>query len=142
MSKAAIDPRVAESFARQGLMRHLDAQLLEAQEGRCTIEVAAGAGLTQQHGFFHAGVTAAIGDTSGGYAAMTLMPPDASVLTIEFKINLIAPADGERLRACARVLRQGRTITTVAVRVEAMKGGRSIHELLGTMIAYRGQEER
>lgn len=143
MTEARILQRVADSFNRQGLMRHLGAELVEAKDGRCVIEVRAHPGTTQQHGFFHAGVSSAIADTAAGYAAFSLMPDDASVLTIEFKISLIAPADGDLLRATAQVLRPGRTVMSVSARVEAVRDGRSVHcaELLGSMFVVRGRPD-
>ena len=142
ISPAAVLPRIARSFSRQGLMKHLGATLIEARDGRCVIEVSADGRLSQQHGFFHAGVTSAIADTAAGYAALSLMPEDASVLTVEFKINLIAPADGELLRASGRVIRSGRTITAATARVAVVRGNRIVHcaEFLGTMIARQGAE--
>ena len=90
----------------------------------------------QQHGFGHAGLTFALGDTAAGYAALTLMPPGAEVLTVEMKINLIAPAAGERLIATGRVVRAGRRLTVVTAEVEAEAGGRrrTIALLQGTML--------
>jgi uncharacterized protein (TIGR00369 family) len=139
MSSNPVLPRVAESFARQGLMKHLGALLVEARDGRCVIEVPASKHLSQQHGFFHAGVASAIADTAAGYAALSLMAEDASVLTVEFKINLVAPADGELLRATGNVIRAGRTISATSARVEVIRRGRAVHcaEFLGTMIAHR-----
>jgi uncharacterized protein (TIGR00369 family) len=144
MSSDLVLSRVAESFARQGLMTHFGARLLEGRDGRCVIEVPAKTQLLQQHGFFHAGVASAIADTAAGYAALSLMPGDASVLTVEFKINLIAPADGELLRATGSVIRSGRTITATSARVEAVRSGEIVHcaEFLGTMIAYHRAETR
>ena len=131
--------RVGESFARQGLMQHLGAELVEVADGRCVIEVRHRPELTQQHGFFHAGISAAIADTASGYAAYSLMPEDASVLTVEFKINLISPADGELLRATATVRKAGRTLTVVSTTVEVEKGGEVTlcAEFLGTMMTLR-----
>jgi uncharacterized protein (TIGR00369 family) len=97
-------------------MKCLGATLIEARDGRCVIEVRADPRLSQQHGFFHAGVTSAIADTAAGYAALSLITEDASVLTVEFKISLIAPADGELLRATGTVIRSGRTITAANAR--------------------------
>ena len=100
--------RVRESFSRQGLMKHLGAELVELRPGHATIRVPFRAELTQQHNYFHAGVSGAIADSACGYAAYTLMPADSSVLTVEYKLNLLAPADGEELTAQARVVRSGR----------------------------------
>jgi uncharacterized protein (TIGR00369 family) len=117
------DRRVRESFSRQGLMHLLGAELAALRAGECEIRVPFRKELTQQHGYFHAGVTAAIADSACGYSAYTLMPPDCSVLTVEYKINLVAPADGEALIARARVLRSGKTLKVCAADVFALKGG-------------------
>jgi uncharacterized protein (TIGR00369 family) len=138
------DERVEESFARQRLMSLLGASLTEAGGGRCIIDVPHRPELTQQHGYFHAGVTSAIADTAGGFAALTLMPEGSSVLTAEFKINLIAPADGERLRASAEVIRSGRTLSPVSIVVEVLKGGTwtQCAHMLGTMMCIAARSER
>ncbi|MHA1153579.1 MAG: PaaI family thioesterase, partial [Alphaproteobacteria bacterium] len=96
--------RVHASFGRQGIMTLIGARLIRVEPGLVEIELPYRAELTQQHGFFHAGITSTIADSAGGYAAYSLMPVDATVLTTEFKINLLAPADGELLRARGRVV--------------------------------------
>ena len=117
------DQRVRESFSRQGLMRHLGAEMAALAPGECEIRVPYRAELTQQHGYFHAGVTAAIADSACGYAAYSLMPANYSVLTVEYKINLVAPAAGEILIARARVVRSGKTLKVCAADVFASKDG-------------------
>jgi len=92
-------------------MEHLGAKLSLIEPGSVEIRVPFRAELTQQHGYFHAGVTGAIADTACGYAAYTLMPADATVLTVEYKLNLLAPADGEELIARANVVKAGKTLT-------------------------------
>jgi uncharacterized protein (TIGR00369 family) len=87
------------------------------------IELPFRADLAQQHGYFHAGMTSAVADSAGGYAGLTLFPAAAEVLTVEFKINLIAPAHGERLVADAHVVRSGRTLTVCTVDVSCARGG-------------------
>lgn len=96
--------------------------------------------LTQQDGFFHAGVTSSLADTAAGYAAYTLMERDQRVLTVEFKVNLLRPAAGDRLRAEASVLRSGQRITVVeaVARVEREGGWRECARFLGTMMAVDG----
>lgn len=138
-----IDARVAESFARQGFMRNLGARLVEGSQGRCVIETDWSEGLTQQHGYFHAGVTAAIADSAAGYAAFSLMPEDASVLTVEYKINLINPADGERLRATGVVIKPGRTLMVARATVEAIRGDRAVQcgEFLATVFVLAGKPD-
>lgn len=122
---AAVDPyaNVRASFARQGLMGHLGARLVEVGEGVCAIALRPRPEVSQQHGFVHAGAVAAIADSAAGYAALAAMEPDAEVLTIEFKLNLVAPAAGEELVARGQVLRGGRTITVCESRVVARADG-------------------
>ncbi len=114
----AWEARVKASFARQSLMMTLDAEMLDLAPGRCTIRSTYREGLGQQNGFFHAGVASAIGDSACGYAASTLLPPDADVLTAEFKINLLAPAMGRSLVATAEVVRTGRRLNVCLARIE------------------------
>jgi uncharacterized protein (TIGR00369 family) len=102
---------VRSSFAQQGLMAHLGAVLTRVEPGSVEIEVPFRSELTQQQGFFHGGVTTSIVDTACGYSALTLMAAGSEVLTVEFKINLFAPARGDKLVARGRVVRSGRTIT-------------------------------
>ena len=116
--------RVAASFARQGAMATLGARIAGVEPGYCAIEVAPGPAIAQQHGYVHAGVIAAIVDTAGGYAGFTLFPEDASVLTVEFKLNLLAPAVGERVVAEGFVVRHGRTLTITRGEVHAERDGR------------------
>src|SRR3954452_22656663 len=117
-------------------MRLLGAELLEVGDGRAVIEVPFHANLTQQHGYFHAGVVSTIADNAAGYAAYSVMPAESSVLTVEFKINLINPASGERLRAEAQVRKAGRTLVVVSATVFGVTGADSkpCAEFLGTMI--------
>jgi len=114
--------RVRSSFGRQGLMRTLGAELGEVRPGACEIRLPFRDGLSQQHGFFHAGATASIADSAGGYAAYTLMPESDSVLSVEFKINLLAPARGDLLVARGRVLKAGRTLFVCRADVFAVSG--------------------
>lgn len=119
------------------------AELVEAEDGRAAIEVPYREDLTQQHGYFHGGVVTAIADTACGYAAYTTMPEDSSVLTVEFKINLVNPAAGDRLRAEATVRKAGRTLVVVAATVSAIRGDKSVPcgEMLGTFIVLRGTSD-
>lgn len=112
--------RVRDSFTRQGAMQTLGASLCLIESGAVDIEVPWAAGLTQQHGFLHAGMVATALDSACGYAGFTLMEPDAAVLTIEFKINLLAPAKGQRFRMEGRVIKPGRTITVCEGRAFAI----------------------
>jgi uncharacterized protein (TIGR00369 family) len=120
-------------------MRLIGAKLVAAADGRAVIEVPYRADLTQQHGYFHGGVVTAIADTASGYAAYTTMPADASVLTVEFKINLVNPAAGDRLVAEAAVRKAGRTLVVVGATVSALHGQEATvcAELLGTFIVLR-----
>ena len=118
--------RVRESFDRQGVMRLLGAILTHVEPGTVEIELPYRPELSQQHGFFHAGVISTIADSAGGYAAYTLMPTGSSVLTVEYKVNFLAPADGERLVSRGRVVRSGRTLTVCELDVVVVKGGVSV----------------
>lgn len=127
----AFEKRVRASFAKQGAMSTLGAQLDLVSPGSVDISLQWSEGLTQQHGFLHAGVVSTALDSACGYAALTLMPQDAAVLTIEFKINLLAPADGEHFRMEGRVLKPGRTITVCEGRAYALAQGKE--KLIATM---------
>jgi len=111
--------RIRASFARQGLMRHLGASLGHIGRGRVHILLRCRPEITQQHGYIHAGATSAIADSAGGYAALTVFPADSEVLTVEYKINLLAPADGDRIEAVGTVVRAGRTLTVCQLEVFA-----------------------
>ncbi len=134
---------VRDSFARQGVMELIGARLTRVEPGLVEIELPYRADLTQQHGFFHAGITSTIADSAGGYAAFSLMPAEASVLTTEFKINLLAPAEGELLRAVGRVVRPGRLLTVCEVDVFALKGGaaKPCARLLETLMCLEGRPD-
>jgi uncharacterized protein (TIGR00369 family) len=121
---AGWEARTHESFARQGAMAHLGATLHELSPGRCTIALPYRSELSQQHGYFHAGMTSAIADSAGGYAAFSLFPENSEVLTVEFKINLIAPAHGEELHATGHVVRSGRTLTICTAEASVRRDGR------------------
>ena len=120
----AWEDRLRDSFARQGLMGTLGATLGEVAPGHVEILLPYSDALSQQHGFFHAGATSTIADSAGGYAAFSLFPEDASVLTVEFKINLVSPAHGERLRAVGQVVKPGRTLTLCDVETYVLREGR------------------
>ena len=104
-----IQARIRASFERQGLMRHLGARLEHVGPGRVHIVLPNRPEVNQQHGYIHAGATSAIADSAGGYAAFTLFPENTAVLTVEYKINLLAPAVGDRIEAVGTVLKSGRT---------------------------------
>ena len=120
-----------DSFARQPAMRLIGASLSRVEPGRVDVELPVRDDLTQQHGFVHGGIVGMIADSAGGYAAFTLMPATASVLTVEYKINLLAPARGTALVARAEVVKAGRTLSLSRVDVYGIDGGRET--LVATM---------
>jgi uncharacterized protein (TIGR00369 family) len=138
------EARIRDSFSRQGIMKHLGARLVELAPGHVTIQVPFRPELTQQHNFFHAGVSGTIADSACGYAAYTLMPADSSVLTVEYKMNLLAPADGEELIARARVLRSGKTLKICAADVFVRKNASEVHcaTMLATIMCLPGKPDR
>ncbi len=115
--------RVRHSFGRQGLMTHLGAAMTRVEPGLVEIEMPFSEDLTQQHGFYHAGGVAAVVDSAGGYAGATLFAADDGVLTVEFKLNLISPADGDLLMARGEVIKPGRTLTVTKGEVFVRKNG-------------------
>jgi uncharacterized protein (TIGR00369 family) len=129
--------KVRDSFARQAAMATFGARLLRVAPGEVDIELPFRDDLTQQNGFLHAGVVAAVVDSACGYAAHSLMPPGTDVLSVEFKVNLLAPALGERFVARGRVLRSGRTLTVCTGDLDAVRGGEETHvaTMVATMIA-------
>jgi uncharacterized protein (TIGR00369 family) len=120
-----VQSRIQKSFDRQGLMAHLGARIAHIGPGRVHIVLPGRPEVTQQDGYFHAGATSAIADTAGGYAAFTLFPEDASVLTVEYKINLLAPAVGDHIEAVGTVLKSGRTLTVCRLEVFGARDGRT-----------------
>lgn len=135
----AVIRRVQESFNRQGLMAHLGAELKDVRAGEVTIQLPFRPELTQQHGYFHAGGTSTIADTAGGYAGYTLFPEGSAVLTVEFKLNLINPACGQRLEAIGRVIKPGRTLTICRLDVWALDKEQRIHVATGSQTLIRVQ---
>lgn len=118
--------RVRKSFATQGIMGHIGATLTLIEPGACEIELPYSDAVSQQHGFFHGGVIGTIADSAGGYAAFGLMDAEDGILTVEYKLNLMAPADGDLLIARGRVLRPGRTLTVTRAEVGVVKDGREV----------------
>ncbi len=116
--------KVRESFERQEFMKLICASLVDVQPGYCEIHVPYQESLTQQHGFFHAGVISTIADNTAGYAGFSLMEENSSVLTVEFKINLIAPGDGEVLIGKSNVIKHGRTLTICKSDIFIRKNGK------------------
>jgi len=136
--------RVQDSFARQGLMKLLGAKLVGLEPGTAEIRVSFRPELTQQHQYFHAGVTGAIADSACGYAAYTLMPADSSVLTVEYKINLLAPAEGDELIARAHVVRSGKTLKICSAEVFVRKDGAESQcaTMLSTVMCLTGTSDQ
>ena len=126
-SHTVLDPAyervIRASFASQGLMARLGAEIESIAPGRVSLVLPFSQGVAQQHGLFHGGVIGALGDNAGGYAALSLMPPGSEVLTVEYKINFMRPARGALIRAVGRVVRSGKTLSVVADDVEAVDGG-------------------
>ena len=146
MDDAAVDdfePRVRASFARQRVMETLGAVLTRVDPGAVEITLPYRVDLTQQHGFIHAGIVATILDSACGYAAFSLMPADVAVLTVEYKINLLRPAKGDRLVARARVVRSGKTLTVCAGDVIAQADGQenAVATMLATIMAVPQRDD-
>ncbi len=138
-SDPAFASRVRASFARQRMLATIGTTLERVAPGEVEMRLPFREDLTQQHGYLHAGVMTTVVDTACGYAALTLMPPAAAVLTVEFKVNLLAPGRGEAIVARARVLKAGRTLTVVAGDVFAVERGeeRLVATMLATMMTVR-----
>ncbi|MEG1101554.1 MAG: PaaI family thioesterase [Comamonas sp.] len=134
--------RLRESFVLQGAMATLGAQLTHVAPGEVDISFGWAPELTQQHGFIHAGMLSAALDSACGYAGFSLMPANAGVLTIEFKINLLAPAKGQRFRCEGRVLKPGRTIVVAEGRAYAINDGQEklCATMQCTLMAVQGRE--
>ncbi len=132
--------RVRSSFAKQDVMKTLGASLTEVTPGQTVIKFCYDRALTQQNGYLHAGVVTTVVDSACGYAAYTLMPADSDVLTIEYKVNFMAPAKGKTFKAIGRVLRSGRTITVCSGDVVAVEGDqeRVVATMLATMMTVTG----
>ncbi len=130
-----------ESFAKQGLMDTLGASIARVLPGAVEIVLPASPAVSQQHGFVHAGAVASIADSAAGYAALSLMPSGAGVLTTEFKINLVAPAFGDRIVARGRVVKAGRTLTLAQTEVFAERDGQEklVALLTATLMAIEGR---
>lgn len=136
------EARVRASFARQTFMATLGAELQSVRPGEVVIALPFRAALAQQHGVLHAGAVTAVVDSACGYAALSLMDPGSGVMSVEFKVNLLAPAAGERFLAVGRVVRPGRTLTVCAgeLRVERADGAGDVTAIMqATMMAVRGR---
>jgi len=141
-----IDPnfeaRVRTSFARQGIMTTIGARLVKVVPGEVEIEFPFDLALSQHNGYIHAGVMTTVVDSACGYAAYTLMPAESDVLSIEYKVNFMSPAVGERFKGVGRVVKAGRTITVCAGDVIAVSGGKEkvVATMLATMIAVKPEK--
>ncbi|MDH3387548.1 MAG: PaaI family thioesterase [Gammaproteobacteria bacterium] len=135
------EARVAQSFGEQAVMSMIGARLSEVGAGQVVIELPYRTDLTQQDGFIHAGISSTIMDSACGYAAFSLMPADARVLTIEFKINLLAPAAGDLFRAVGRVRKAGRSVFAAEADLYARTDGsdKLVATMHGTLMAVYPQ---
>ena len=142
-AEPGFEERVRESFSQLTLMRTIDARLVKVAPGEVDIDMPVRDDLKQQHGYVAAAIVTAIVDTACGYAAMSLMPAGATVLTVEYKVNFISPARGERLLAHGRVVKPGRTLTVCAGEVYAVSGAapKAVATMLGTMVALQDVAE-
>lgn len=137
------EARVRDSFARQKIMTTIGAELTRVNAGDVEIELGYSEGLTQQHGFLHAGIISTALDSACGYAAYSVMPEDAAVLTIEFKVNLLSPGKGERFLFRGSVTKPGRTIMVADGQAYAYDGegeARLIATMTGTMMVVSGRD--
>ena len=136
--------RVRASFDLQQAMHLIGARLAVVEPGYTEIHLPCKAEITQQHGFIHGGVVGMIADSAAGYAANTLTPADSSVLTVEYKLNLIAPDDGERLVARGEVIRSGRTLIITKAEVFAIKAEQwtLCAVMQQTIMAMHGRKEK
>jgi uncharacterized protein (TIGR00369 family) len=137
------EQRVRASFERQSFMATIGASLERVEAGAVDIRLPIHAGLTQQHGFVHAGAVASIADSACGYAAFSLMPSASGVLAVEFKINLMSPAAGDYLVARGRVIRAGRTLNVCQADVVAMADGKekTVAMLTATVMTVTGRPD-
>jgi uncharacterized protein (TIGR00369 family) len=144
------EQRVRASFGRQAVMRLLDVTMERVSPGIVDLTLPFRADLTQQHGFLHAGIAATVVDSACGYAALTLMEPGVAVLSVEFKVQLLAPARGAWFRARGEVVRAGRTLTVVSGELRAFaharedahtEEGEVVTLMTGTMMTVRGRPE-
>lgn len=137
------EARVRNSFAKQGLMSTLGAKVGQVEPGYCTIILPYSTRVTQQHGFFHGGATATVADNAAGFASYTLMDEDQQPLTVEFKINFVAPAQGHTLEARGKVMKSGYRLKHVSVEVYALnRDGETLMALaLATVAATKTVRE-
>jgi uncharacterized protein (TIGR00369 family) len=141
---AGHEARVRDSFARQGAMALIGAALADVAPGYCAIALVPRPEVSQQHGYVHAGILATLVDSAGGYAGFTLFPEESSVLTVEYKLNLLAPAQGERIVAEGFVVKPGRTLVITRGEVHAEQGGQRtlVAIMQQTLMVMRGKADR
>ena len=134
---AGYKERVIESFNRQEVMKTIKASIVAVYPGEVELEFPYQLNLTQQHGFIHAGIVATVLDSACGYAAFSLMPENAAVLTIEFKVNLLSPAKGERFRSVGKVKKAGKNITVTEGELfsHSDDGQKLVATMLGTIMS-------
>jgi len=139
---AGFEQRVRTSFAKQQVMRTIGAGLVSVAPGEVVIDLPFREDLTQQHGYLHAAIVTAIVDSACGFAAYSLMPPEAAVLTIEFKVNFLAPAVGTKFVAHGRVMKAGRTVTVTTgdVIAETDKGPKQIATMIATVMTVTDRQ--
>lgn len=137
-------PYVRSSFERQSAMKLIQASLEVVEAGLVEIHLPHWQGVEQQHGYVHGGIVGMIADSAAGFAAMTLVPADASVLTVEYKINMMAPSQGEKLIARGKVLRSGRTLIITQAEILSVQGGKeSLSALMQqTIMVMHGKPEK
>jgi uncharacterized protein (TIGR00369 family) len=140
--QAALRRKVRESFARQGFMSTIGAELVTIEPGRIEVHFEADPKLTQQNGFVHAAVISGVMDSACGYAALTVAPEDSDVLSVEFKVSLLAPAAGKSFDVRAQVKRAGRTLTVCTADAFAREANHEklVATMLATMIYRQGQK--
>lgn len=129
--------KIKQSFDKQGLMKTFNAKLIAVEKGQVKITCDFSEGLTQQHGFFHAGVATSIVDSACGYAALTMMPDDMEVLSVEFKINFMKPAKTDKLVAIGKVLQAGKMLTICEGYVYDSSEEKLISKMMATMIGVK-----
>jgi uncharacterized protein (TIGR00369 family) len=139
----AFESRVRASFDRQRAMHTIGARVVRVEPGEVELELPFREDLTQQHGFLHAGIVTTLVDSACGYAALSVMDRESAVLSVEYKVNLLAPAVGERMRAIGRVIKSGRTLVVCTGEVIAVANGAEqlVTVMQATMMAVRGRPE-
>ena len=137
------ESRVRASFDRQRVMKTIGARIVRVAPGEVELELPFRDDLTQQHGFLHAGIVTTLVDSACGYAALSVMDRESAVLSVEYKVNLLAPAIGERMRAIGRVIKSGRTLVVCSGEVIAVANGAEqvVTLMQATMMAIRGRPD-